>query len=667
MNSFFKKIALVLAFAMVFTAMPISVFAADCSNGHTYNNGRYDCSQSTTQHFKVCDVCYAPDATGENHTPNEDGCCAVCKVPVDSTGTHNHTYNTNYDWSTEEQSHRHACDSCGYADKEELHTDTTPFDNKCDVCGVTVANDGNNNYVHTHKFTVVNKDNNSHWSSCDDAKCMQTDNWQEHADPDGDGYCDCGYEFCTHPAPRTDSEGNIEFGVGPHGHNYYCAVCGEAYGAEAHTPGNEYCRVEDGNGNDIGHSAVCTVCEAPTAEVTAHIPSGEWGSDDDYHFEICSVCYNEIAGTKELHVQSENWGPYDETHHAASCGTCGAEMAAIKEAHTTPNEDGVCSKCYIPVDANGIHTHEIQNVWCVEWIEHVKRCETCGRAVEMGFHTEANNDKKCDVCNAPVEALTEDGIVIDYVHEHQPSGVWVLEDEFFHVMKCSTCGENADALYHQDDDNNGICDVCGVVYVVKIMEPVNDEYRTEAVELDDDYINSITDQNIVAQLMAEFDEIVAVSGENYVGIYDISCYNKATGDKVAEPNAKFVFTITLPTCVVEIPEGQIINWIMYRYHNGVVEKLPIKDNGNGIGSFESDKFSLYVLGYEFVSATHNHIWGYNTQYDAAAHWDYCHVCGEKGVFVPHSYKDGICICGWKNTTTANRTNPATGVTAEMLG
>jgi len=362
MKSFFRKIALVLAFAMVFTAMPMSVFAADCD-------------------------------------------------------TEGHQYNPNYYWSTEENAHRHACDRCGYADAEDPHADADA-DGRCDVCEVGVDNDGNNNYVHTHKFTVVNKDNVSHWFSCEDIKCMQTNDWQSHADPDGDGFCECGYEICTHPEPRKDSEGNIEYAAGPMGHNVFCAVCGEQYGGERHIPGEEYTAVWGENGEELGHAPVCTVCRAPAGETEEHIPSGEWGSDGEYHFELCDLCGYNIESTKALHTAGDEWVMFDETSHVAVCADCRADMPSIKENHTAPNADGNCSKCYAPVDASGVHEHEIINEWHSEWIEHVKHCNTCGRAVEMDFHSDANGDKKCDVCNASVEAITEDGEHIDYVHEH---------------------------------------------------------------------------------------------------------------------------------------------------------------------------------------------------------------------------------------------------------
>ena len=646
MKSFFRKIALVLAFAMVFTAMPMGVFAEDnpCANGHQYN--------------------------------------------------------PNYYWSTEEQAHRHACDRCGYADVEDPHADADA-DGRCDVCEVGVVNDGNNNYVHTHKFTVVNKDNVSHWFSCEDIKCMQTNDWQSHADPDGDGFCGCGYEICTHPEPRKDSEGNIEYAVGPMGHNVFCAVCGEQYGGEKHIPGEEYTPVWGENGEELGHALVCTVCRAPAGEplphktsnhygpvwengseistehsllcddcgaavgaTEAHVPSGEWGSDGEYHFELCDLCGYNIESTKALHTAGDEWVMLDETSHVAVCAVCRADMDSIKENHTAPNADGNCSKCYAPVDANGAHKHEIINEWFVEGSQHIKHCNTCGRVVEMDSHSDANGDKKCDVCNASVEAITEDGEHIDYVHEHVKSDEWSI-DINGHNQKCAGCNAYPFGEEHTDENGDRACDVCGAVYVVKIDAPSDNDYYTITNKIDESYIMGLPENERPAFFEA-LGAILEVAGDNAFNIFEITCKDKTTGDLVSEPDTTFTFTITLPTGIIEAPQGSTIQWVMYRYHNGVVEKLPIRDNGNGTGSFESDKFSYYVLGFEFVSTTHNHIWGYNTQYDAAAHWDYCHLCGEKGAVVPHSYKDGICICGWSVKTT-NRTNPATGVTAEMLG
>ncbi len=71
---------------------------------------------------------------------------------------------------------------------------------------------------------------------------------------------------------------------------------------------------------------------------------------------------------------------------------------------------------------------------------------------------------------------------------------------------------------------------------------------------------------------------------------------------------------------------------------------------------------------ETPATTCAHYWGYNPQYDAAAHWDYCHVCGAQNTPVAHSDAngDGVCDCGWVLANTPSRVNPNTGVTAEML-
>ena len=82
---------------------------------------------------------------------------------------------------------------------------------------------------------------------------------------------------------------------------------------------------------------------------------------------------------------------------------------------------------------------------------------------------------------------------------------------------------------------------------------------------------------------------------------------------------------------------------------------------------------LYINGVEVTAAdlvapSTGHTWGYNTTFDAAEHWDYCHVCGAQNTSVAHSDADGngLCDCGWNFAVTTGRANPNTGVTADML-
>ena len=86
------------------------------------------------------------------------------------------------------------------------------------------------------------------------------------------------------------------------------------------------------------------------------------------------------------------------------------------------------------------------------------------------------------------------------------------------------------------------------------------------------------------------------------------------------------------------------------------------------GSFVVKAPSTAAPEAEPVATTGEHVWGYNPQYDAAAHWDYCHVCGAQNTPVAHSDAngDGVCDCGWVLASTPSRANPNTGVTAEML-
>ena len=214
------------------------------------------------------------------------------------------------------------------------------------------------------------------------------------------------------------------------------------------------------------------------------------------------------------------------------------------------------------------------------------------------------------------------------------------------------------------------------------VEEIKDAYEADPdsvrVELTYDFTNfdDMEESDFTTEQLEQIEKIVETANGQVVYGMDIVVERQlvVNGQEVGDPQimtelpSDIEFSINLPEGVVDVPQGKKVKWVIFRNHNGEINKLPVKDNGNGTGTFKTDRFSYYVLGYEFVDAdtTHNHVWGYNTQYDAAAHWDYCHVCGEKGAVVAHSYKDGACSCGWSVKST-NRTNPATGVTAEMLG
>ena len=700
MKSFFRKIALVLAFAMVFTAMPMSVFA-ECT--HTPNadpNGIVRVYITETESFKICTTCNEKYDI-KSHTNNGSNVCTDCGVTLDAGTNHHEHQKKNAFVSRDEYGHTYECEVSGCTGVFETHEERIDGEGNtvyaigpmghnvfCDICDQQY---GSEKHIPGGVLvTVVHPETNKegHAAECNVCGAPAIATFEEHtpvfyddgtpyycSDGDGYHYVQCG--VCYNGIESTKTAHTVGEGYTPVwndngetlGHAPACSVCNGPVGeVTPHKTSNNYGPVW-GNGSEISteHSLVCDDCGAHVGATEAHIPSGEWGSDGEYHFELCDLCGYNIESTKALHTAGDEWVMFDETSHVAVCAVCRADMDSIKENHTAPDADGNCSKCYVPVDANGAHKHEIINEWVVEWSQHVKPCSTCGRAVEVGFHSDANGDKKCDVCNASVEAITEDGEHIYYVHEHVKSDEWSIDIDG-HNQKCAGCDAYPFGREHTDANGDRACDVCGAVYVVKIDAPSDNDYYTITNKIDESYVMGLP-ENERSAFFEALDAILEVAGDYAFNIFEITCKDKTTGDLVSEPDTTFTFTITLPTGIIEAPQGRTIQWVMYRYHNGVVEKLPIRDNGNGTGSFESDKFSYYVLDFEFVSTTHNHVWGYNTQYDAAAHWDYCHVCGAKGAVVAHSYKDGVCSCGWKMTTTATagRTNPATGVTAEMLG
>ena len=117
---------------------------------------------------------------------------------------------------------------------------------------------------------------------------------------------------------------------------------------------------------------------------------------------------------------------------------------------------------------------------------------------------------------------------------------------------------------------------------------------------------------------------------------------------------------------------------MYSYHNGKILVHDITDNGDGTGTFASNKFSYYAIGYEDVVPTHEHSFCgwytvkepncFNAGYEARV----CSECNAADsrplAATSHNYDvNGVCaICKLTKEAVAtgtapSRTNPNTGV------
>ena len=68
-------------------------------------------------------------------------------------------------------------------------------------------------------------------------------------------------------------------------------------------------------------------------------------------------------------------------------------------------------------------------------------------------------------------------------------------------------------------------------------------------------------------------------------------------DQLTKLQEPITLTIEIPEGLPEVSKGMTRIYSMIRVHNGVAEKLPVTNNGDGTISFETDRFSIYALAY----------------------------------------------------------------------
>lgn len=116
--------------------------------------------------------------------------------------------------------------------------------------------------------------------------------------------------------------------------------------------------------------------------------------------------------------------------------------------------------------------------------------------------------------------------------------------------------------------------------------------------------------------------------------YDINLYkaykDTLVGDNIPEPGKAFTITVDIPTSLVDVKEGFFRKYFIIRVHDGVAERLDVKDNGDGTISFDTDKFSTYALVYEDLVKT-------VAKEDIPA----LTISSENDVEVPQTYDNGV--------------------------
>lgn len=123
--------------------------------------------------------------------------------------------------------------------------------------------------------------------------------------------------------------------------------------------------------------------------------------------------------------------------------------------------------------------------------------------------------------------------------------------------------------------------------------------------------NEVKVEDVEGEVATKIDEEVAEMDESAVvaGYYDIDIALLATKGSdittlgyLTELSDEVVVTVAMPEDLTVVDEGYVRNYFVVRYHNGVTERIPAVDNGDGTFSFKSGLFSTYALAYVDIAS-----------------------------------------------------------------
>ncbi len=252
-----------------------------------------------------------------------------------------------------------------------------------------------------HDFVWQNDGANTHWKKC--FKCEMITNKGPHVSDEVGGYDD-------------------------HNHWKVCKDCGAKYGEKAHEKGKDW---TPSTRLVLYHVKKCTGC---AFEFESEQHSYEWKKvDNDYHDEVCKVC-GKAKNQRIEHELEDEVTTSGIDRHTFKCKICKAEIEELHDESMMIWEEhgsGHRYKCKICGKVLDEQPHNFEDLWGFDDIYHWQKCKTCG----------AENIK---------------GKV-----KHTPGNDW-YETGNKHYKICKDCDKQLLLEEHEDKDNDGICDTCGL-------------------------------------------------------------------------------------------------------------------------------------------------------------------------------------------------------------
>ncbi len=108
---------------------------------------------------------------------------------------------------------------------------------------------------------------------------------------------------------------------------YVCSRCGDTYTANETDPTGEHNPSSQYYSDENGHWQICSVCDQVVG-FEAHTPAQGYESDETSHWQVCSVCGYKM--NEETHTEGSTTY-IDQTYHGVSCTVCNKLLS--QEAH----------------------------------------------------------------------------------------------------------------------------------------------------------------------------------------------------------------------------------------------------------------------------------------------------------------------------------------------
>ena len=410
-------------------------------------------SYNKTHHWfaLTCDCDADPGEKAAHVDDNNDGECDVCEY----NGGHKHayakdySYNDTHHWIDATCDHDVTKDYAAHADRDN--------DGRCDGCAW--------DYGHKHTYsTDWNHDATYHWHDVACEHSVSVADKGLHTDYNNDGICDgCSWDY--------DHEHEFDIGwISDGTKHWHPATCGHDVIADVAAHVNEL----DANGKEDG---ICDVCEYVVCTGNHTFNPDVWGWDETGHWHP-SICGHSTADMErkghdygqvndgickecgyvscEHPIVGENVYDNDATHHwnKFSC-THTVIPADRKTSHADCDEnfDGVCDVCNYQYCDHPFDTSAWENDGSTHW--HPTACghnNVVNNKLDEAAHLdETGNDGACDVCGYQ---LCDHPIVGADIYDNDATHHW-------NKLSCTHVVPEDRKSEHIDDDNDGVCTVCG--------------------------------------------------------------------------------------------------------------------------------------------------------------------------------------------------------------